>query len=125
MEDEGPGKQTIWKHFSIRRVGSDTSKVVELSQNWTPNLLRIPLDRYQPKDTDKQYYPWFNEGVEQRYDTPAYGIKTENLEVASSAIRNFLQENSEAYVEAQLQNATEITRRTFRTAQANKVGSCP
>ena len=120
MEDEAPGKQAIWKHFAIRRTGNEPSKVVELSQNWTPKVLRIRLDRYQPKDTDKQYYSWFDEGAEQQYRTPAYGI--ENLERSRSAIESFMRDNSEAYIEAHLKSATEITRRTFQTAQENKVG---
>jgi hypothetical protein len=121
MEDEALGKQAIWKHFAIRRTGNEPSKVVELSQNWTPKILRIRLDRYLPKDTDKQYYPWFDEGVEQQYRTPAYGI--ENLGMACSAIEGFMRDNSEAYVEAHLKSATEITRKTFKTAQENKVCS--
>jgi len=120
MEDEAPGKQAIWKHFAVRRIGNEPSKVVELSQGLTPNRLKIRLDRYQPKDTDKQYYLWFNnEGVQQKYHTPAYGI--ENLGVAQHAIEGFLRDNSEVYIEAHLKDATEITRKTFHTAQQNKV----
>lgn len=120
MEDEGPLRQAIWKHFAIRRIGSEPSKVVELSQNWTPNILKIRLDRYQAKDTDKQYYSWFDEGIEQQYRTPAYGI--ENLGMVCSTIEAFLRNNSEGYIEAHLRHATEITRKTFQTAQENKVG---
>jgi hypothetical protein len=121
MVDEGSGKQALWKHFAVRRSGNESSKIVDLSQGWTLNVLKIRLDRYQPKDTDRQHYSWFNEGVEQEYCTPAYGV--ENLAVASSAIENFLWQNSEAYLDAHMQNATEITRKTFQTAQENKVGS--
>jgi hypothetical protein len=119
MEDEAPGKQAIWKQFAVRRIGSEASKLVELSQGLTPNRLKIRLDRYQPKDTDRQYYSWFNEGIEQKYHTPAYGI--ENLSVALHGIEGFMWDNSEAYVEAHLKEATEITRKTFHTAQQNKV----
>lgn len=96
--------------------------MVELSQNWTPNLLRICLDRYQPKERDRQHYSWFDGGVEQLYHTPAYGIEKENAADTTSALENFLRENSEGYLRAHLQNATEITRKTFRTAQEHKVG---
>jgi hypothetical protein len=120
MEDETPGRQAVWKHFAIRRIGNDPSKVIELSQGLSTNRLKIRLDRYQPKDTDKQYYSWFNEGVEQKYYTPAYGI--ENLEVARAAIERFLRDNSELYVDAHLKDAAQITRKTFQTAQQNKVG---
>ncbi|KAE9378490.1 hypothetical protein N431DRAFT_435586 [Stipitochalara longipes BDJ] len=119
MEDEAPGKQAIWKHFAVRRIGNEPSKTVELSQGVVPNRLKIRLDRYQPKDTDRQYYQWFNnEGVQQKYHTPAYGI--ENLSVAQHAIEGFLRDNSEAYIETHLKDATEITRKTFHTAQQNK-----
>lgn len=121
MEDEGPGKQAIWKHFAIRRIGNEPSRVVELSQNWTTKVLKLRLDRYQPKDTDKQYYSWFDEGVEQHYRTPAYGI--ENLGMACSSIEGFMRDNSEAYIEAYLKHAAAITRKTFQTAQENKVSS--
>ena len=120
-EDAGPGKQALWKHFATRRTGNEASKVVELSQNWTSNTLKIRLDRYQPMDTDKQYYSWFEGGVEQHYHTPAYGI--ENLHVARSAIEKFLEENFAGYIEGHMRNATEITRKTFQTAQEHKV--CP
>lgn len=119
MEDEAPGKQAIWKHFAVRRVGNEPSKFVELSQGLPPNRLKIRLDRYQPRDTDRQYYTWFNGGVEQKYHTPAYGI--ENLNVALQGIDGFMRDNSEAYVEAHLKDASEITRKTFQTAQQNKV----
>ena len=114
-----PGKQALWKHFSTRRIRNGTPKVVELSQNWTSNRLNIRLDRYQPKDTDKQYYSWFDDGVEQHYQTPAYGIA--DLAVACSAIEKFLVQNFGGYIAAHLQNATEITRKTFHTAQSHKV----
>ena len=119
MKDEGSGKQVVWKHFSTKRIGNESSKIVELSQGWTPNVLKIRLDRYQPKATDKQYYTWLEEGVEQQYHTPAYGVA--NLDVARSAIENFLWENAEGYIDAHLKDASEITRMTFRTAQENKV----
>jgi hypothetical protein len=118
-EDAGPGKQALWKHFATRRSGNEPSKIVELSQNWTLNTLRIRLDQYQPMDTDKQYYSWVDSGVEKHYQTPAYGI--ENLAVASSAIEKFLWQNFDGYIEAHLLNATEITRKTFQTAQYHKV----
>jgi len=122
MEDEAPGKQAIWKHFAVRRIGNESSKVVELSQGVTPNRLKIRLDRYQPKDTDRQYYPWVNnEGVQQKYHTPAYGV--ENLGVAQHAIEGFLRDNSDAYIKTHLKDATEITRKTFQTAQQNTVRS--
>lgn len=119
-EDAGHGKHAIWRHFATRRSGNEPSKVVELSQNWTTNTLRIQLDRYQPKNTDKQYYSWFDEGVEQHYQTPAYGIA--NLAVANSTIEKFLGQNFDGYIEAHLRNATVITQKTFHTAQEHKVG---
>lgn len=81
--------------------------------------MNIPLDRYQPKEGDKQYYPWFDNGVEQHYHTPAYGIS--NLPVARSAIEKFLEENFAGYIERHMRNATEITRNTFQAAQQHKV----
>jgi hypothetical protein len=125
MEDEGPGKQAIWKHFAIHPIGKEPSKIIALSQNWTPNVLRIRLDRYQPKYTDKQHYSWFDEGTEQEYRTPAYGIRKDNLAFATYAIKNFLSQNSEGYLEAHLQNAAEITRKTFHVAQECKVVKNP
>jgi hypothetical protein len=121
MEDEAPGRQAIWKHFAVRRVGNEPSKQIELCQGLTANRLKIRLDRYQPKDTDKQYYSWFNEtGAEQKYYTPAYGV--ENLNVACAAVERFLRESSDVYVEQHLKDQSEITRKTFQTAQQNKVG---
>jgi hypothetical protein len=99
--------------------------VVEVSQNWTPDVLRIRLDRYQPKDRDRQHYSWFDDGVEQLYHTPAYGIEKENMASTAAALENFLRENSEGYIKAHLRNATEITRKTFRTAQEHKVSFLP
>ena len=72
-------------------------------------------------ERDKQYYPWFQDGVEHHYHTPAYGIA--NLHVARSAIEKFLEESFGGYIEGHMRNATEITRRTFQTAQEHKV--CP
>jgi hypothetical protein len=118
-EDAGPNKQALWKHFATRRSGSDPLKMVELSQNWTWDKLRIRLDRYQPMETDKQHYSWFSDGVEHRYHTPAYGIA--NLPMAGSAIEKFLGQNFEGYIEAHMRDATAITQKTFQTAQAHKV----
>lgn len=70
-------------------------------------------------DTDKQYYSWFDASVEQHYKTPPYGIA--NLDVASSAIKEFLEQNFKGYIEANLRDATEITRKTFQAAQDHKV----
>lgn len=120
-EDAGPAKQALWRHFATRKSGHEASKFVELSQNWTENTLRIRLDRYQPKDTDKQSYPWFEDDIELHYQTPPYGIA--NLNVASSAIEKFLVQNFDGYIEAHLRDASEITRRTFQAAQDHKVCS--
>jgi hypothetical protein len=119
--DEGPFRQALWKHFATKTIGKGSQKVVELSQNWISNTLTIPLDRYQPKVGDKQYYSWFENDVEQHYSTPAYGIA--NLHVARSAIEKFLEENSAGYIEGHMRNATEITRQSFQTAKEHKVGS--
>ena len=119
VKDAVPGKQALWKHFSTNRAGKEPSKMSELSQNWTRNTLMIQLDRYLPKDTDKQYYSWFEDDVEHHYQTPPYGIA--NLSVAASAVDKFLGQNSEGYIEAHMRNASEITRKTFQTAQDHKV----
>ena len=74
-------------------------------------------------DTDKQYYRWFEDNVEHRYHTPAYGIA--NLPLARSAMEKFLEENFAGYIEGHMRNATEITRTTFQTAQEHKVRSPP
>lgn len=123
IEEAGPEKQALRKHFAVRRSGKGTSKIVELSQNPRnrDNTLTIKLDRYQPLSTDKQYYTWYDNGVEQRYATPAYGIS--QLDPASSAIDKFLVKNFDAYVEAHMKNANEITKRSFEVAQQHKVYS--
>ena len=79
----------------------------------------IRLDRYQPMETDKQHYTWFDNGVEQQYKTSAFGIA--NLGVATSAIEKFLAQNSEGYIKAHMKVATELTRKSFQTAQQHKV----
>lgn len=94
--------------------------MVDLSQDWTSNTLRIRLDRYQPMETDKQVYTWFDNGVEHQYHAPAFGIA--NLGVASSAIEKFLGQNADGYIKAHLRTATELTQKTFQTAQHHKVG---
>ncbi|KAL2075194.1 hypothetical protein VTL71DRAFT_136 [Oculimacula yallundae] len=119
-EDAGPGKQALWKQFSTRKIGSEPSRVVQLSQEWTTNTLNIPLDRYQPTDTDKQHYTWLDDGVEQRYKTASFGIAKANLGLATSMIERFLVQNSESYIEAHMKVATELTRNTFQTAQQHK-----
>jgi len=91
---------------------------VELSQNWTLDMLRIPLDRYRPKETDKQHCLWFDDGTEKKYMTPPYGIT--DLAVASCTIERFLTENFDGYIEAHLRSANEITRKTFQAAQTHK-----
>jgi hypothetical protein len=93
---------------------------VELSQNSEiSNTLKIRLDRYQPLATDKQHYRWFEDGVERHYSTPAYGIT--NLPMVRSAIEKFLDENFAEYIEVHMRNASEITQKTFYTAQQHKV----
>jgi hypothetical protein len=118
-EDAGPGKQAIWRHFATRRSGNARSRMVELSQKWTSNGLKIPLDQYQPMETDKQSYTWFDDGVEREYRTPAYGIS--NLAVARFAIERFVTENFDGYIEVHMRKATAITQKTFRAAQGHKV----
>lgn len=117
-EDAGPGKQALWKDFKVTRSGRESCRTVELSQDWTPNTLSIRLDRYLPKDTDKQHYTWFDNGVEKHYQTPPYGIS--NMGVARAAIERFLVQNFEGYIDARLREASEITRKTFETALCNK-----
>lgn len=118
-EEAGPGKQVPWKSFSTRQCGKGDSKFVELSQNWTSNTMRIRLDKYQPMDTDKQYYPWFDNCAELHYQTPAYGIA--KLEEGTSSIERFLAQNFDTYIEAHMRGANEITRKTFETVQNHKV----
>ena len=119
-EDEGPGKQAVRKHFATRPSRNESSKVLELSQNWTSRTLKIPLDRYQPKEGDRQYYIWFDNGLEKHYHTPPYGIA--NLHMARSSIEKFADANSAEYIEAYMRNANQITRKTFQMAQDQKVG---
>jgi hypothetical protein len=121
IEDEAPGKQALWRHFATKKSGYESTKVVQLTQHWTWRTLNIPLDRYQPKEGDKQYYPWFDNGDEKHYQTPAYGIA--NLHIARSGIEKFLEENFAGYIEVHMRTATDITRRTFQTAQEHKVGT--
>ncbi|KAG4442197.1 hypothetical protein IFR05_002307 [Cadophora sp. M221] len=117
-EDAGPGKQALWKHFATRKSGSDSSRVVELSQNWTSKTLVIRLDRYQPMETDKQQYTWFDNGVEQQYKTTPFAVA--NIGVATLAIEKFLAQNSEGYINAHMDLSTELTRKSFQTAQQHK-----
>jgi hypothetical protein len=119
VKDASPGKQALWKHFPTSKAGKEPSRFVELSQNWTSNRLKIQLDRYLPKETDRQHYSWFEDDVEQRYQTPPYGIA--NLSVATSAAKRFLAQNFEGYIQAHMRGASEITRKTFETAQQHKV----
>jgi len=72
-------------------------------------------------DTDKQHYTWFDNGIEQQYRSAPFGIAS--LGVASSAIEKFLVQNSEGYIQAHMNVATELTRKSFQTAQQHKV--CP
>lgn len=117
MVDAGPGKQALWKNFATRKSGKGDSKFVELSQGWTSKTMRIRLDQYKPMSTDKQYYSWFDNGVEQKYQTPAFGIS--NSDEANSSIGKFLVQNFDAYLDFHMRNAPEITKRTFRSAQNN------
>ncbi len=121
-QDTGPGKQAMWKHFSVSKSGNEPSKIVYLSQNWTSNTLRLRLDRYQPKDTDKQYYSWLDNGVEKLYKTTPYGISS--IPEATSVIEKFLWQNSEDYVEAHMRKASEISRQTLQAARDHQVGYC-
>jgi hypothetical protein len=73
---------------------------------------------YEPS-TDKLFSPWYDNGVEQKYPTPAYGIA--NLPMARSAIEKFFDDNFAGYIEAHMVNATEITRVAFKAAQDHKV----
>jgi hypothetical protein len=95
--------------------------MVELSQttDTTGNTLNIKLDRYQPLETDKQYYTWFDDGLEQRYASHAYGIS--QLDAASSAIDRFLVKNFDGYIESQMRDVDEVTRKTFEVAQQHRV----
>jgi len=117
-ENAKPGKKAVWDRFAVVRVGKEPSKTIELSQDWTSNTLSIELDRYRPRDTDKQYYSWYDDNVEKHYDTPAYGIT--NSRVASSTIERFLLQNFEGYIDSHLRDAFKITQRTFQTALRHK-----
>ena len=96
-------------------------KLVELSQGWTSTAMEIQLDKYAPMPTDKQYYSWYDDGKERRFLTPAYGIS--NLDRSSSAIQNFLAQNSDAYIFKHIKDACQTTQQTFAIAQEYKVRS--
>lgn len=122
IEDAGPGKQAQWRHFSLRKSGHEGPKTVELSQGWTSNALRIQVDRYQPTETDKQHYTWTDaKGGEQKYQTPNYGIATGSLDRATSAIKKFMAQNADEYIEAHMKSANDIAHKAFQTAQAHRV----
>lgn len=70
-------------------------------------------------ETDKQQYTWFDNGVEQRYKTSAFAIA--NLGMATMGIEKFLAQNSEGYIKAHMDVSTELTRKSFQTAQQHKV----
>lgn len=109
----------MWRQFAVRRSGSDSSRVVDLSQYGMGSTLSIRLDKYKPKEYDKQSYTWYEQGRERYYHTPAFGIA--NLGMATSAIEAFQRQNAERYIEAHLRSATEMTCRTFQAAQQHKV----
>ncbi|KAG9239332.1 hypothetical protein BJ875DRAFT_479458 [Amylocarpus encephaloides] len=117
-KDAVSGKQASWKHFATSRSKKEPSISVELSQNWTSNTMKIQLDRYQPRSTDKQFYSWYEDDVEHIYNTPAYGIS--NSDMSSSAMEEFLGQNFDEYISEHLRNASEITRQTFKIAREYK-----
>jgi hypothetical protein len=117
--DAAPGRQALWKTFATRPNGKNQSRVVELSQGWTEATLKIPLDKYSPMATDKQYYAWYENGTEHHFDTPPYGIS--DLDISSSAIQNFLAQHSNEYIAVHIKDASDTTRQTFAIAQELKV----
>jgi hypothetical protein len=121
--DAAPGRQALWKNFATRPSGKNQSRVVELSQGWTEATLKIPLDKYSPMPTDKQYYAWFENEVEHHFATPPYGIS--NLDISSAAIHNFLAQNSDEYIAMHIKDASDTTRQTFAIAQELKVRLTP
>lgn len=113
--DAKPGKQAVWDLFATGTKGRHAPKVVHLSQHWTSDTLTIELHRYQPMETDKQFYTWFDEnGIERRYVTPPYGIS--DWRKVHSSVERFMERNFQGYIDAHLTNANEITRLTFEVA---------
>ena len=95
---------------------------LRLSQGHSTNTLNLRVQEFDPVESDKTSYPWYDNGVEHFYRCPNYAIA--DRDHATDQFRRFMDSNVEQYIDHLLPRSTDagamFTRMVFRTARAHE-----
>jgi hypothetical protein len=102
-----------------RRQGSQGRTELQLSQGHSERTLNLRVQEFDPVETDKTNYPWFDgQGVEHVYRCPHYAIA--DREHATKQVRLFIESNGVHYLRKLLPVTSDpgsrLARMTFRYA---------
>jgi len=78
--------------------------------------LNLKVQKFDPKDTDKVNYTWVNGNEVETYKCSHYALA--DLEHVQISLENFLENNTEMYVNSVLSNASPMTKKVFETSLA-------
>jgi len=124
LKDTEPSQdpqKAVWKRLTnIPIKGPQQTEYMELqlSQGHSSDTLNLRVREFDPVESDKTSYPWFDNGVSHVYDCPHYAIA--DRDHAANQVRQFIDSNLEQYINQLLPNASDpsaaFVRMVFQTA---------
>lgn len=99
-----------WKkltNLSVKRSRQTSPGYIELqlSQGHSSGALNLRVQEFDPVESDKTSYPWFDNGVGHVYDCPHYAIA--DRDHATDQVRQFIDSNLEQYINQLLPDASD------------------
>jgi hypothetical protein len=106
-----------WKRLTDLKA-SQSYIELRLSQGHSNRTLNLRVQGFNPVESDKTSYPWYDNGVEHFYECPHYAIA--DTDHATEQIRLFIDLNMERYIYQLLPDTSDpratFIRKVFKTA---------
>ena len=107
-----------WKrltNLSVKKSRQTSQSYIELrlSQGHSNSTLNLRVQEFDPVESDKTSYPWYDRGVEHFYRCPNYAIA--DRDHATDQVRRFIDSNMEQYIDQLLPDTSDLSATFVRT----------
>ena len=123
MKTSQDSQKAEWKpvtNLPVKKSRQTSQRYIELrlSQGHSDSTLNLRVQEFDPVESDKTDYTWFNNGIKYVYQCPHYAIA--DRDHAKDQVRLFIDSNLEKYVDqllpAPCDPSTAFVRMVFQTA---------
>jgi hypothetical protein len=123
MKTSQDSQKAEWKpvtNLPVKKSRQTSQRYIELrlSQGHSDSTLNLRVQEFDPVESDKTDYTWFNNGIKYVYQCPHYAIA--DRDHAKEQVRLFIDSNLEKYVDqllpAPCDPSTAFVRMVFQTA---------